>query len=150
MMHRRSIIGIFLGVCVGLNTKLRSAAAWALISEDQSDEINNPKPAAAPSTITVPVIEIIEPDMTMPIRSPVKIRIRFQAPAGASIKPESFRATYGWFDISDQLISHAAKIDALGISADDAEIPKGKYKITLHISDTKGRIGTQELNFQVV
>jgi hypothetical protein len=52
--------------------------------------------------------------------------------------------------ITNQLASHATKKDALGISAEDAEIPRGKYKITLQISDTNGRIGTQEFSFQVV
>ena len=152
-MHRRSAIGVLLGVCAVLNTKVRSAAAWTLITQDQFDEINQQKAAAAPGThdgqpIRIPVIEIIEPDLKMPIKPPVKIRIRFRAPAGASIDPASFRATYGWFNITNQLLSHA-KIDASGISADDAEIPSGKYKVTLQISDTKRRVGTQAFDFQV-
>lgn len=152
-MHRRSAIGGLLGVLAGLGAKMRDAAAWTLITQDQSDEINQPQAAAAPGThdgqpIRIPMIEIIEPDLTRPINSPVRIRIRFQAPAGAVIDPASFRATYGWFDITKQLLAHA-KIDASGISADDAEVPSGKYKVTLQISDTKGRVGTQVLGFQV-
>jgi hypothetical protein len=152
-MHRRSAIGGLLGVCAALSAKMRGAAAWTLISQDQFDEINQPQTGAAPGShdgqpIRIPVIEMVEPDLTKPINPPVKIRIRFQAPAGAVIDPTSFRATYGWFDITNQLLAHA-KIDGSGISADDAEIPSGKYKVTLHISDTKGRVGTQAFDFQV-
>jgi hypothetical protein len=132
---------------------VQSAAAWTLITQDQIDEVNRAKADAARDTfgiepIRMPVIEIIQPDITKPIETPVKIRIRFRAPAGASIDPASFRATYGWFNITNQLLAHA-KIDSSGISADDAEIPSGKYKITLQISDTKGHVGTKEFDFQV-
>src|SRR5712672_1254196 len=152
-MHRRTVIGGLLGFCAALGSKMRGAAAWTLITQDQFDEINQQQAAAAPGThdnqpIRTPVIEIIEPDLTKPINPPVRIRIRFQAPAGASIDPASFRATYGWFDITKQLLGHA-KIDASGISADDAEVSSGKYKVTLQISDTKGRVGTQAFDFQV-
>jgi hypothetical protein len=152
-MHRRNVIGVLLGACAGLSIKVQRAAAWELITQDQFEEINRPKADAVPGThgdqsIRIPVIEIIEPNITKPFNSPVKIRIRFQAPADASIDPGTFRATYGWFNITNQLLAHA-KIDPSGISADDAEIPSGKYKITLQISDTKGRVGTQEFDFQV-
>jgi hypothetical protein len=152
-MHRRSIIVGLLGVCAALSAKMRGAAAWTLITKDQFDEISQPQAAAPPGThdgqsIRMPMIEIIEPDLTKPINPPVRIRIRFQASAGASIDPASFRATYGWFNITNQLLAHA-KIDASGISADDAEIPSGKYKVTLQVSDTKGRVGTQAFEFLV-
>jgi hypothetical protein len=152
-MHRRNVIGVLLGACAGLSIKVQRAAAWALITQDQFEEINRPKADAVPGThggqsVRTPVIEIIEPDMTNPINSPVKIRIRFQAPADASIDPATFRATYGWFDITNQLLAHA-KIDSSGISADNAEIPSGKYKVTFQISDTKGRVGKQEFDFRV-
>lgn len=151
-MHRRSVIGGLLGVFAALGAKMRDAAAWTLISQDQLDEINQPR-AAAPGShdgqpMRAPVIEIVEPDLTKPVNSPVKIRIRFQAPPGAIIDPASFRAIYGWFDITKQLLAHA-KIDASGISADDAEVPSGKYNVTLQVSDTKGRVGTQAFDLHV-
>ena len=95
------------------------------------------------------MIEVVEPDVSKPIRSPVKIRIRFLAPQGASINPASFRATYGWFNITDRLVANA-KIDASGISADNAEIPAGDYKVTLQIEDDQGRVGTHAFEFRVV
>jgi len=154
-MHRRSVIAGLSGVCAAaISLKMRSAAGWTLITQDQFDEINEPQAAArtGPQSIQpirVPIIEVLEPDLTkQPITAPVRLRIRFQAPPGASIDVASFRATYGWFDITSQLIGHA-KIDASGISADEAEIPSGKYRITLQVSDNKGRVGTQAFNFQI-
>lgn len=153
-MRRRSFVGCLFGACAAYGIKVSSAFAWALVTEDQANEIDQPRTTVAPGSAdgkaaSMPVIEIIEPDIAKPVQSPVKIRIRFQASTGASINPASFRATYGWFDITDQLMSHA-KVDASGISADDAEIPKGRYKIRLQISDTKNRVGTTLCDFQVL
>jgi hypothetical protein len=49
----------------------------------------------------------------------------------------------------DRLFGKLGTACAWLISADDAQIPSGKYKVTFQISDTKGRVGTQESDFRV-
>jgi hypothetical protein len=163
MMNRRiltiGLIGVFANMVVGL----RRATAWMLITEEQIQNESSAAPsenARPPSKDDLeslvppkdrPVIEILQPDAKRPIKSPFNVRIRFHPPADAAINPTSFHAKYGWLgiDTTQQLVGHA-KIDASGISADNAEIPSGRYSITLQIADTLGRVGTQAIEFSVV
>lgn len=152
-MHRRNFITTLLGALVVSGIKVRNAGAWTFITEDEFKEESGgalPKAVPAPpSQSGAPVIEVLEPDPAKPIKSPVTIRIRFHAQAGARIIPTSFRAKYGWFDITDRLVAHA-KVDATGIFAENAEIPAGQYKVTLQIADDQGRSATRALEFRVV
>ncbi len=154
-MNRRSMIIGLVSVCATLSMAGQRAFAWVLITKDEfSDESKAPRPAEAPSPAQVsgaPSIEVLEPDTTKPIKSPVTIRIRFRPQPGAAINPTTFRAKYGWLgiDITDRLVGHA-KVDALGLSADNAEIPAGKYMIALQVADNMGRFGTRALEFKVV
>jgi hypothetical protein len=152
-MYRRNFIIALLSGSAALGAKIEHAAGWALITEDEFKEESKkarPKAAAAPPPLSdQPVIEVVEPDPLKPVRSPVSIRIRFQAHAGATINPKSFRAHYGWFDITDRLVAHA-ELDASGISANNADIPAGDYTVTLQIADNRGRVGTRILKFTVV
>ncbi len=154
-MNRRSIIIGLLSVCATLSTTGRRALAWVLITEDEfSNESKTLRPAEVPSRAQpsgAPAIEVLEPDTTKPIKSPVTIRIRFRSQPGAAINPATFRAKYGWLgiDITDRLIGNA-RVDASGVSADNAEIPAGQYMITLQVADNTGRVGTRALQFRVV
>jgi hypothetical protein len=152
-MHRRSVITGLLSVCATLSIGNRRAAAWALITKDEflnesrAAPVENAPLLAQPGA---PVIEVLEPDPTRPIKSPATIRISFRPMAGATINPASFRAKYGWLgiDITDRLVGHA-QVDASGLSASNAEIPAGQYKITLQIADNLGRVGTRAFEFSV-
>jgi hypothetical protein len=152
-MHRRSAIVGLVGICAVLITASRRALAWTLITEDEFiGESKALQGANAPpsSQAGAPAIQVLEPDTTKPIKSPVTIRIRFSAQPGATINPATFRAKYGWLgiDITDRLVGHA-QVTASGISADNAEVPAGQYMITLQVADNVGRVGTQTLQFSV-
>jgi hypothetical protein len=100
--------------------------AWKLVTEDElTDETRALQPRSSPR------IDVIEPDQKETIVSPVNIRLRF-VPAGSKIMPGSFKAWFGWLeiDITSRLLEHA-KIDASGLSAENAEIPAGQYRIKL-------------------
>jgi hypothetical protein len=153
-MNRRSIIIGLAGLCASLSMSARRAFAWVLITKDESiEESKAIRPAEAPASPTpgAPAIDVLQPDTTKPIKSPVTIRIRFRSQPGAAINPKTFRAKYGWLgiDITDRLVGHA-QVDASGVSADNAEIPAGQYMITLEIKDSMGRVGTCALEFRVV
>jgi hypothetical protein len=157
-MNRRSIIIGLAGLCASLSMSARRAFAWVLITQDESiaekkalEDNKGIQPAEAPPGSDAPVIEVLEPDTTKPIKSPVKIRIRFRPQSGSTINPKTFRAKYGWLgiDITDRLAGHA-QIDASGLSADNAEIPAGQYAITLQVADSMGRVGTRALEFRAV
>jgi hypothetical protein len=154
-MNRRSVIIGLVSLCAALSTAGRRALAWTLITEDELiNESKTLHPANTPpssQTSGAPAIEVLEPDTTKPIKSPVTIRIRFNSQPGAAINPATFRAKYGWLgiDITDRLIGHA-QVNASGISADNAEVPAGKYTITLQVADNMGRVGTRTLEFSVL
>ena len=153
-MTRRSMVLCLLSLCAGFQVACRQALAWRLIMEEEAlAESKVPPPeAAAPLPNTgAPQIEVIAPDASKPIRTPVSILIKFHAQAGATIDPKTFRAKYGWLgiDITDRIVGHA-KIDASGLAADDAEVSPGQYMVRLEIADNLGRIGTRSINFKVV
>ena len=153
-MDRRKTVVALLSACATLRM-VRQAAAWTLVTNEEIDKESraaHPRAAIAPTPRRgAPGIDVVEPDATKPIKSPFSIHIRFRPEAGASIVPKSFRVKYGWLnlDITERLVGQA-KVDASGVSADDAEIPPGDYKITLEITDNLGRIGTRTFEFRIV
>jgi len=96
-------------------------------------------------------IRIEEPDITRPVRSPVRIRISFQAAANARIVVNSLRVRYGFLgiDITRRILAHA-RPTASGVSVDDAELPRGRHKVTIQIADNLGRVGAQSVDFNIV
>jgi hypothetical protein len=154
-MHRRRAIVGLVSLCAALSSANRRALAWALITEDEfideSKALHGANTPLSSQTSGAPAIEVLEPDTTKPIKSPVTIRIRFSSQPGAAIDPATFRAKYGWLgiDITDRLIGHA-QVNASGISADNAEVPAGQYMITLQVADNMGRVGTRALEFSVL
>jgi hypothetical protein len=148
-MKRRDIVLAGLTIS-GMTTFVSRALSWPLITEEQREEISRPQPEQAPAgqaPAGPPTIEVEEPDPTKPIKSPVNIRIKFQA-HGSDIDPGSFRAFYGWFDITNRITQHA-QITSSGLTANDAEIPAGQYSLTLQISDHLRRVGTRTFRFTV-
>jgi hypothetical protein len=106
-------------------------------------------PARSPSG--APTITIEEPDIARPVRSPVNIRIRFQAAANARIEVNTLRVRYGrlGIDITRQILVHARPTPS-GVFVQDAELPRGRHKITIQIADNMGRIGRKSFNLNVV
>jgi hypothetical protein len=150
-MHRRSFI-------IGLIASLRAAECradqWSLITEEEFErEKLAPQIAAAPATPTpgAPIIEVKQPDETQPIQTPVTIRILFHPQSGATIDLPSFKVTYGFLglDITDRIKQHAG-LSPTGLSADNAQLPSGHYRVTLQIADNLHRVASRTLDFTVV
>jgi hypothetical protein len=130
------------------------ALAWQLLSpEEIESDRTAPHVGSAniPAQAGAPVIDLEEPDIRQPVKSPVNISLKFRANDDASIKPDSFRAYYGWLnlDITKRITDHA-RLSASGLTAKDADIPPGTYSVTLQVGDTKGRVGVRAFAFKVI
>ena len=129
------------------------AAPVMLVTEsEQLASINNPV-HFSPKLVLVkdaPVIEVVTPGLSNPINSPTMIELKFVPKAPATIKPDSFRAYYGTFqiDITSRLAG-AAKVEPTGIKVKEAALPKGEHRLMLNIEDSEGRMGMKTISFEV-
>jgi hypothetical protein len=107
--------------------------------------------APAQTRSGAPTIRIEEPDITRPVRSPVNIGIRFQAAANARIAVNSLRVRYGFLgiDITRRILAHARPTPT-GVFVEEAELPRGRHKVTIQIADNMGRVGVKSFDFNVV
>jgi hypothetical protein len=133
---------------------MRQADAWTLITRQESQRENaapHIQPAPAAPRSGTPTIRIEEPDITRPIRLPANIRIRFQAAGDARIEVSTLRVRYGFLgiDITRRILAHA-RPNPSGVFVEDAELPRGRHRVTIQIADTMGRSGTQSFDFNVV
>jgi hypothetical protein len=139
------------------------ALAWAepnwLITPDEVNQeavwrASNPEPVMfRPKNVSPgrPVIEMVAPaSLAEPIKTPFPIRIAFKAKDGATIKPETFQALYGFLkiDITERLTGKA-KVTREGIDVESAAIPSGNHRLVLRVSDDKDRQGETEIRFSV-
>src|SRR5215472_857124 len=150
-MRRRSLI---LGMIASSYFGIRRVNAWPLVTRQQLHRENgapHEQATPAPSRSGAPTIRIEEPDITRPIKSPVKIRISFQAAANARIVVNSLRVRYGFLgiDITRRILAHARPTPS-GVSVEDAELPRGRHKVTIQIAENLGRVGAQSVDFNIV
>ena len=82
---------------------------------------------------------------------PVNIRIRFQAATNARIDVNSLRVRYGFMglDVTRRILAHA-RPTATGVFVEDAELPRGRHRVTIQVADNMGRLGSQSFDFNVV
>ena len=150
-MHRRNlIVGVIASACFGI----RRASAWPLVTRQQVQRENaapHGQAAPAPTRSGAPTIRIEEPDITRPVRSPVNIRIRFQAAANARIEVNTLRVRYGrlGIDLTRRILAHARPTPS-GVFVEDAELPRGRHRVTIQIADNMGRVGSKSFDFNVV
>ena len=150
-VYRRSLIlGVIASSCFGI----RGASTWPLVTRQQSRRENAaPHRQAAPAAPRsgAPIIRIEEPNTTRPIKSPVRIRVTFQPASNATIVANSLRVRYGslGIDITRRILAHA-RPTVSGVTVDDAELPRGRHRVTIQIADNLGRVGTKSLEFTVV
>lgn len=98
-----------------------------------------------------PVIAVVDPEaLAQPVKNPFSIEILMQAQRDAELNFASFKAFYGAFkiDITDRLLKEASKT-VTGLKLANLQIPSGRHKILLRVSDTKGRTAEKEIAFKV-
>jgi hypothetical protein len=149
-MHRRAFLSALIVVVSASRSR---AAEWSLITDEEfrrEQAAPHIEESFALPPQGAPIIDILEPDQTKTIKSPVTIRVRFQAQDGAVIDKSSFHVTYGFLgiDITRKIVDHA-QLTEQGITATDAQLPSGHHKVTLQIADNRRRVATQTFEFTV-
>ena len=98
-----------------------------------------------------PVIAVVDAEaLAQPVKNPFSIEILLQAQRDAEVNFASFKAFYGAFkiDITERLLKEASKT-LTGLKIAHVQIPPGRHKILLRVSDTKGRTAEKEIAFKV-
>lgn len=133
------------------------AAAFNLVTPQEAqasaayEVAHPPAPFAARSVDPLgPRIEIVSPDVSAVLQSPMAIAVKFHAASGAEIVADSFRAQYGAFriDITDRLLK-ATKVTKEGIHIERAELPSGSHRLLLKVQDNAQRSTEREVRFTV-
>jgi hypothetical protein len=124
-----------------------------LVTEDEVKISNLHKPEFQVKSIPVPdapKIELLKPKLDSTIFSTTPIELKFIPTNPASIKPESFKAYYGSFQIDiTSRITSSSKVTPAGIQVSEANLPRGNHKLTLNIEDSEGRMGSKTIEFAI-
>ena len=97
-----------------------------------------------------PLIEVVTPDASAPVRAPVDISVRFTPGPDAHIVIDSLHIRYGLIglDVTDR-IRKAARVSEQGFDAPGASLPPGSHAMSIEISDSAGRATRQAFRFRV-
>lgn len=159
-MRRRTVIFGLIATSCAPSTSAPTTS-WALITQEDALRAEaTPRPpgvsasaALPPPQPGAPMIEVIRPDVTQPVTTPVTVQLRFVPQVNSTINVNSFQAsaTRGWFtiDVTDRILQHA-KISESGLIAENAEIPTGNYTVTFKIPDNVPRLGIRTFQFTIV
>lgn len=125
-----------------------------LVTEEEARASQAAPPMLVPRVVPVkdaPIIEIVRPDLQTAIRSPTAIEVRFKPTHPAAIKPETFKVLYGAFQIDvTKRLTAVAQITAQGIEVREAVLPSGKHRLNLSIEDSAGRVGSRQIDFEIL
>ena len=105
----------------------------------------------APMSPQGPVIAVVDAEaLAQPVKNPFSMEILLQAQRDAELNFASFKAFYGAFkiDITQRLLKESSKT-LTGLKIANVQIPSGRHKILLRVSDTKGRTAEKEIAFKV-
>ena len=105
----------------------------------------------APMNPQGPVIAVVDAEaLAQPVKNPFSMEILLQAQRDAELNFASFKAFYGAFkiDITQRLLKESSKT-LTGLKIANVQIPSGRHRILLRVSDTKGRTAEKEIAFKV-
>ena len=145
------ISGIFLWSCLALGFTAR--ADLVLVTPDEMNQSNLADSGLRPKAAVIkdaPIIELVTPKLPAEVASPTLIELKFIAVPPSTIKPESFKAYYGTFqiDITARILG-VTKVTPSGIQVREASLPKGNHRIQLMLEDSEGRVGNRWMEFRV-
>jgi hypothetical protein len=128
-------------------------AQWLVTPEEARASQEAPAqlvPRTAPPVPGAPRVNLLAPSLSNTVPSPTPIKVRFEAAAPATIKPDTFKVRYGSFrlDITGR-ITAASKVTAEGIDVAEAALPKGSHRLFIEIQDSMGRVGERVVAFVV-
>lgn len=97
-----------------------------------------------------PRVEIMMPTVSARLKSPIQVQAAFVTTAPATVRPETFKALYGAFQIDiTQRLLNVAKISPQGVNVQEAKLPSGHHKLQLLLEDSMGRQGRQTIEFDI-
>lgn len=100
----------------------------------------------------VPVIDVLQPELVPDgkLKSPLSIAVAFKPQPDSRIEASTFKVFYGAlkFDITSRLAQYTQVSDA-GFKLDNANIPKGRHRLTLQVQDDKQRLAERELRIEI-
>jgi hypothetical protein len=140
--------------CLVVGSAQITAQAFVLISEAErlqySSETEDWLSPLSVSATRTPAIEVVNPNLLAgPVPSPVTIEVTFRAD-DATIDLNSFQIFYGGLrlNITSRVLEHVTLTDQ-GLTIQNAQIPSGRHRLFLEVSDSKGRKAQRELRLQV-
>ena len=83
------------------------------------------------------------------LKSPLRLKIRFQGRGDKQVDPDSVLLTYARIPPVDLTERIRPFIHANGIEIDDAVVPPGHHRLQLEVKDTAGRVGFLDFTFDV-
>lgn len=96
-----------------------------------------------------PAIRQVSPSPEEAVKSPLNLKVSFEARGGASIDPGSVKATYlksPTVELTDRI---KPAISAGGIDLSDAQVPAGEHQISISVTDSEGRQSNSVITLKV-
>ncbi len=128
---------------------VQTVIAGELIS-DEENQLPSLIPLRTRSISRGPGIKVISPDLDATTKSPVNIKVQFEARGGSKIDSSSVKVIYlksPNIDITQRLNTG---ITESGIDFSKAEIPPGNQSLQVIVKDSDGRENTTVLNFTII
>jgi len=128
-----------------------------LVGSTRAEVLITPQEAKLPSdnfsergALTGPrVILVSPPRHAGPVKSPVKLQLKFEGRDGVSVDLNSLAITYERSPPVDltQRVKEFARPDGIDMPA--AEVPPGSHRIRVELTDANGRLGGTEFTLEV-
>jgi hypothetical protein len=125
--------------------------ALTLISEDKAR-----RPGSDPGlglelrgVTRAPTIKVVSPAETAPVKSPLVLKVHFEAHGGSNIDVASVKVTYlksPAIDLTERLKPF---ISAGGIELDRADVAAGRHVVRIELKDAQGRRSESIVKFSV-
>lgn len=144
-------VGILAALFVGFLSHQSVAFGETLITpEEAARPMANSEVIGFRALTRAPSIRLISPDATgQPLKTPLNLRLQFQAHGGSVIDPDSIRVTYlrePKVDLTERMRRH---IQAQGIDMRDAELPPGDHQLRVEVRDRDGRQSVEVINLTI-
>jgi hypothetical protein len=148
-MHSAAMAGARTLLCIAACLGTTGAGALQLVTKEEAALPNDPLGVTRGLT-RGPDIVFVSPRPTAGlVKSPVQLKIRFQAHGGARIDPDSIVITYQKIPPIDMTQRLTPYTHADGIEVRDAELPAGTHRFRIDVKDTDGRSTTEILPIAV-
>ena len=126
-----------------------SAHAVTLIKESEAK-----LPAASGSLATRgitrgPAIKQVSPSPDEAVKSPLNLKVSFEARGGAKIDPSSVKAVYLKSPSVELTERVKPAVSDSGIELNDAVVPAGEHQISISVTDSEGRQSNSVITLKV-